>query len=170
MERDLVPGPQWMLAIGKNFYTPEIFVEQFAQACASKEIFMPGFEQMPGHHFPVLEIRKDLDIWHGKQCASANDPGDFLKKDVGLIDVLEHLDANGVIKFVIPARKPRRRAVQFSKRQSALREQFEAVIVHLQAEPFVPRFQKPGSIRARPTSHIDDRTSWRQIIENQAER
>src|SRR6267378_1573800 len=126
-----------MLAIGKNFYAPEIFVEQFAQTCAGKEIFMPGFEQMPGHHFPVPEIGKNLEIRHGEQCASANDARDFFKKDVGLIDVLEHLDANGVIKFAIRARKPLRRALEFSERQSALREQFETVIVHLQAEPFV---------------------------------
>src|ERR1700730_18392300 len=131
MQRDLVPGAQWMLAIGKNFYTPEIFVQQFAQACASEEIFVPGFEQMPGHYFPVLEIRKDLDIWHGKQCAAANDACDFLQKDVGLINVLEHFDANGVIKFAIHARKPRHRAVQFWKREPAPRESFARVRINL---------------------------------------
>src|SRR5437879_12819546 len=105
-----------MLAIGKNFYTPEIFVEQPAQTCASEEIFVPGFEQMPWHRFPVLEIRKDLEIRHGKQCTPANDACGFLKKDVRLINVLEHFDANSVIKFAIRARKPRRRAFQISKR------------------------------------------------------
>src|ERR1700732_5247404 len=113
MQSDSVAGAQWMLAIGKNFYAPEIFVEQFAQTCASKEILMPGFEQMPGHHFPVPEIRKNLEIRHGEQRASANNARDFLKKDVGFIDVLEHLDANGVIKFAIRARKTRRCAFQF---------------------------------------------------------
>src|SRR5438105_7595189 len=115
MQRDLVPGAQWMLPIGKNFRAREVFVEELAQTCASEEIFVSSFEQMPGRHFPVLEIRKDLEIRHGKQCTPANDPRDFFKKDVGLIDVLEHFDANGVIKFAIHARKPRRRAVSLSE-------------------------------------------------------
>jgi hypothetical protein len=127
VKRDPVPCPQWMFNVGENLYAREMGSEEFAKTGAGEKILVVALQHMPGHSFPILEIRNDLDVRHREKRPLANDPRDLFQKRLRLFDMLKHLDADCLVELPVRAGKtlaPRR---DFAKRQTALLQQSQAV-------------------------------------------
>ena len=56
VEGDAVAGAQRMFAVGKNFDPGKEAGEQGLEACAGEEILVVGFEQVPRHNAPIVEV------------------------------------------------------------------------------------------------------------------
>jgi len=89
VQGDIVARAQGMFPVGNHFNLPEMLLKQGAQTGAGEKVYMRGFEQMPGHRLPVLEVREDLHVRHGEERASAHNPGDFVQKHRRVRDVFE---------------------------------------------------------------------------------
>jgi len=103
VKRDPVTCPQRMFTIGEDLYVPEMGSEDFAETGASKKIFVVALQHMPGHSFPILEIRNDLDVRHPEKRPLANDPRDLFQKRLRGSEVLEVLgrDLHEALVFMV---------------------------------------------------------------------
>ena len=103
-ERDVVAGAEGMFAVRKNFDLAEEAREQRVQTRAREKVFVIAFEQMPGNNPPVVEIRKQFEVWNREEGATPNNAGDFAGECFGIFRVLEDFDANGAIEFAVTGR------------------------------------------------------------------
>src|SRR6267154_1138770 len=122
-----------MFAIGENLDAGKGTAEQTVQARASEEILVITFEQMPGHDTPIVEIGKQLQVWHGEKCAPSNDPSDLADEGRGILRVLDDFDANGAIVFRVRAGKLSGSEIHSTKRQAAPLEDLATMGVCFQA-------------------------------------
>src|SRR6266542_6501634 len=123
VNRDSVPCPQRMFTAGEDLYVPEMGSEEFAETGAGEKIFVVALQHMPRHSFPILEIGNDLDVRHREKSPPANDPRDLFQKRLRMFDMLKHLDADGLIEFLVRAGKPFGPRCSFAKWQTALLQQ-----------------------------------------------
>ena len=129
VKRDAISRAQRMFAVRDDLHVLEMLFEQRAQTGTSEKVQVTGLEQMPGDSFPVMEVGKHFQVGHGKQGASANNTRNFAKETIGLSDVFQHLNADGMIEFTVGARERGVGAGQSSMGQFALFEQFETTVV-----------------------------------------
>src|SRR5207244_11097109 len=73
VKRDSIPRPQWMFDVRENLHAREMGSEKLTQTGAGKEILMFALQQEPGHSFPILEVRNDLDVRHREERPLATD-------------------------------------------------------------------------------------------------
>src|SRR2546423_463156 len=116
VEWHAVARSQRMFAVGENLHVPKKWRKQLSQSGARKEISVIAFEQMPGNDAPIVEIRQQLDVRHGKQGAALDDSGDLGDESAGIFRMLEDLDAEGAVEFPVGARQRRGREIDFAKR------------------------------------------------------
>src|SRR6266404_7954849 len=169
VERDAVPRAQRMFTVGENLYAREMRSEEFAETRAGEKILVVCLQHMPGHSFPIFEIGNNLDVRHGKNCSLPNDPGDLFQKRFRMLDMLEHLDADRLIKLLVYTRKPLRTRCGFAERQSALLQQLQAVWIHFYPDPLMSGRDKGWTIGACSASHVKDGTARGQIIKDETQ-
>ena len=116
----------------KNFDALKKARKQSAQTGAREKIFVVAFQQMPGNDEPIVKIRQHFHVRDGEERALPNHARHFSEKGFRIFHMLQNLDANCAIEFVIHARKFFRFRIDLAKRQSPSLKHFEATAVHFE--------------------------------------